>query len=105
MKTLAILGSTGSIGESALKVVNEFPEKFRVKALAAGLRADRALEQAKLLGAEIVAVAREEDAKRLRGELPGVEVLHGEDGLLRVATAEGVQMVLSSIVGAAGLKP
>lgn len=54
---------------------------------------------------ELVSVAREEDAAALRRELPGVEVLCGAEGLLRVATAEGADMVVSALVGAVGLLP
>lgn len=107
MKNLAILGSTGSIGESTLDVVARFPERFTVRALAAGgQRLSRLADQVRLTGAELVAVPGEAEARWLRGELDdGVEVLWGTEGLVRVAAAPEVDLVVSAIVGAAGLVP
>jgi 1-deoxy-D-xylulose-5-phosphate reductoisomerase len=105
-KNLSILGSTGSIGRSALDVVASFPDRFSVVALAAGRRIDLLAEQARRFGAKVVAVAEAADAEKLRGELgPGVAVSYGPEGLLRVALAEEADMVVSALVGAAGLVP
>ncbi|MBI5014613.1 MAG: 1-deoxy-D-xylulose-5-phosphate reductoisomerase [Deltaproteobacteria bacterium] len=107
MKTLSVLGSTGSIGESTLDVVTRFPGRFRVAGLAAGRRRlDRLAEQVRATGARVVAVTGEGEAERLRAQVdPGVEVGWGTEGLVRVATAAGVDLVVSAIVGAAGLVP
>jgi 1-deoxy-D-xylulose-5-phosphate reductoisomerase len=106
VKTLAILGSTGSIGENTLRVVEAFPERFRVVGLAAGRRVDRLAEQARRFGAKMLAVADAADAERLRAELgPGFEVFSGAEGLDRVAVDSGADMVVSALVGAAGLVP
>ena len=107
MKALAILGSTGSVGESTLSVVASFPDHFRVVALAAGSqRIDRLAEQVRFTGARTVAVRGETEAERLRGLVgPEVEVCWGIEGLVRVATMAGAELVVSAIVGAAGLVP
>jgi 1-deoxy-D-xylulose-5-phosphate reductoisomerase len=107
VKALAILGSTGSIGESTLDVVARFPDRFRVTALAAGRRRlERLAEQVRQTGARLVAVTGEAEAGRLRSLVGvGVEVCWGTEGLVRVATAAGVDLVVSAIVGAAGLVP
>ena len=107
MKNLSVLGSTGSIGESTLDVVERFPDRFRVVALAsAGTKPARLAEQARRTGARLVAVADEERARTLRPLVdPGVEVHWGGEGLVRVAEAEEADLVVSAIVGAAGLLP
>jgi len=107
VKNLAILGSTGSIGESTLDVVRRFPDRFRVRAIAAGRnRLERLGEQARTLGVGLVGVPEESDARRLRALVPPhVRVLAGAEGLVAAATAEGVDLVVSAIVGAAGLVP
>ena len=107
MKTLSVLGSTGSIGESTLDVVARFPEKFRVAALAAaGTNPARLAEQAAQTGARLVAVADEDRAAVLRPLLSShVEVFWGAEGLVKAAEVAEADMVVSAIVGAAGLVP
>ncbi len=107
MKRLALLGSTGSIGESTLAVVRQFPERFRVDALAAGGgRLKRLAEQVRETGAILVAVPTAAHAEALAGLVPsGTEVVSGTEGLVRVAGASGADLVVSAIVGAAGLVP
>ncbi|MBI5441553.1 MAG: 1-deoxy-D-xylulose-5-phosphate reductoisomerase [Deltaproteobacteria bacterium] len=106
MKRISILGSTGSIGESTLSVVLRFRDRFRVEALGGGRRVERLAEQARLTGARLVAVRGETEAARLRELVPpDVEVCWGTEGLVRVATANDVDLVVSAIVGAVGLVP
>lgn len=107
MKSLAILGSTGSIGENTLDIVSRFPDRFRVVALAAGRRRlERLAEQVRQTGARVVAVTEKAEAERLRTLVdPSVEVCWGTEGLVRVATGSGANMVVSAVVGAAGLVP
>jgi 1-deoxy-D-xylulose-5-phosphate reductoisomerase len=108
MKTIAILGSTGSIGRSAVEIVLANPEKFRVAALAAGNNIDELERQIVALSPRVVSVAREDSAlelaRRLRGQ-SGVEIMHGDEGLNAVATCGEAGFVLSAIVGASGLVP
>jgi len=109
MKKIAILGSTGSIGNSTLSIVESYPDRFQVVALAAGSNIDKAFEQALRWKPKVLSVARESDAAALRQQLQssglsGIEVLHGTPGTVRVATHSEVDFVVSAIVGVAGLK-
>ncbi|MEW6181970.1 MAG: 1-deoxy-D-xylulose-5-phosphate reductoisomerase [Bacillota bacterium] len=107
-RDIAILGSTGSIGRQTLQLAEEFPERFRVRALAGGRNWRLLLEQAMSFQPEAVALLREEDAESLRAALPsGIEttVFSGSEGLSRVATWQGVDTVLAAVSGSAGLVP
>ncbi len=108
MKHLAILGSTGSIGRSTLAVVAEHPEEFAVVGLAAGKNVALLAEQIKRFRPALVSVQDDAAAARLRelvGPNPGPEILAGRAGALAVATAPGVELVVSAMVGAVGLEP
>jgi 1-deoxy-D-xylulose-5-phosphate reductoisomerase len=107
-KRLAILGSTGSIGASTLDVVETFPDRFGVVALAAGGRVDALEAQARRLRPRLVSVRDAAAAAALRERLPaglGVEVVWGTAGATAVATHPDADLVVSAIVGAAGLEP
>jgi 1-deoxy-D-xylulose-5-phosphate reductoisomerase len=108
MKHLSILGSTGSIGRNALEVVEKFPDRFKVKALAAKDNVSLLADQIKRFGPEIAVVFDDKRALELRAALPaglGVEILYGDDGYKTAATLDSVDMVLTAVVGAAGLLP
>jgi 1-deoxy-D-xylulose-5-phosphate reductoisomerase len=108
MKYLSILGSTGSIGRNALKIIEMFPERFAVKALAAKKDTELLARQIEQFEPEIAVVFDERCAFELKSKLPatsGVEVLYGKDGYIAAATHDAVDMVLSAVVGAAGLMP
>jgi 1-deoxy-D-xylulose-5-phosphate reductoisomerase len=102
---ISILGSTGSIGTNTLKVVERFPDRFRVVGLAAGRQIDRLLEQIDRHRPEIVAVATAEDAERVRSEFSSIRTFHGVDGMVEVATHPDTDFVMSATVGAVGLVP
>jgi 1-deoxy-D-xylulose-5-phosphate reductoisomerase len=109
LKQIAILGSTGSIGQSTLSIVESFPERFAVASLAAGRNVDAAFEQCRRWRPRVVSMATEELASalalRLReAGISGIEVLHGAEGTVRVATLPEVDFVVSAIVGVAGLE-
>lgn len=105
-KRVVILGSTGSIGESALKVARELgPDKMQVVGLAAGTRYAELAEQAKEFGVKDVCIFDESRSKDLKGLLPGCNVSAGAEGLLELATLTNADMILVSIVGTAGLLP
>jgi len=110
MKRIAILGSTGSIGKSTLKIVEAFPDRFSVASLAAGANVDLAFEQALRWHPKIVSMASEESADHLRDKLKKVglahtiEVMSGSSGTVRVATLPEADFVVSAIVGVAGLE-
>jgi 1-deoxy-D-xylulose-5-phosphate reductoisomerase len=108
-RRIAILGSTGSIGRSTLSVVESYPDRFQIVALAAGSNVDAALEQAIRWQPRVLSVARESDADTLRQKvkakgLTQIEVVHGSAGTVRVSTHPDVDFVVSAIVGVAGLE-
>ena len=109
MKRLAILGSTGSIGQSTLSIVESYPERYSVATLAAGRNLDSAFEQIKSWRPKVVSLATEELAAQLASRLraagiTGVEVLWGTAGSVACATHADVDFVVSAIVGVAGLE-
>jgi 1-deoxy-D-xylulose-5-phosphate reductoisomerase len=112
MKGISIIGSTGSIGTQTLDVIAHFPERYRVTGLAAGSRIDLLAEQVQRFQPEVVSVPGPEAASGLKrllldgpawGKLP--EIVHGPEGLETVATHPEAQTVVTSVVGALGLKP
>jgi 1-deoxy-D-xylulose-5-phosphate reductoisomerase len=111
MRSIAVLGSTGSIGTQALEVVRRHPDRFRVVGLAAGRkRLDLLMGQIREFMPPIVAVAdpegADEVARRLGpGPVRGVEILAGQDAAERLALGSDADMVLNAMVGAAGLGP
>jgi len=107
MKRLAILGSTGSIGVNTLDIVRRFPEKFEVVSLSAGLNIQLLKNQILQFRPKLVSVLHKELSETLQRELPNgtVEIVHGVEGLIRVATHPEVDLVVSAIVGAVGLIP
>ena len=105
-RKVVILGSTGSIGTSALKVARQIPERMEVVGLAAGRRVEELAAQAREFGVKHVAIADESLADDLRRLVPaGTEVHVGQDGLSELAVLEGADMILVAIVGTAGLRP
>jgi 1-deoxy-D-xylulose-5-phosphate reductoisomerase len=109
MKRISILGSTGSIGRSTLSVVESYPERFQVIALAAGRNVDAAFEQAQRWKPRLISVAAEPDAAILRARLKAagldkVDVAFGSTGTVQVATHPEADFVVSAIVGVAGLE-
>jgi 1-deoxy-D-xylulose-5-phosphate reductoisomerase len=107
MKNLAILGATGSIGVSTLEIVAANPERFRVQALTGGTNLPRLAEQILRFQPRLVAVLTAGDAERLRQLLGSrtPEILWGVEGFIACATLGEVDLVVSAIVGAAGLIP
>jgi 1-deoxy-D-xylulose-5-phosphate reductoisomerase len=107
MRTIALLGSTGSIGVSTLALVREFPDRFKVHGMVAGRNLKLLARQVKEFAPRCVAIKREEDVPPLRRLLGNhrVEILSGEAGATAVATAAEVDVVLAAIVGGAGLMP
>ena len=105
---MAILGSTGSIGQNALAVVAEHPQEFQVVGLAAGKNLGVLVGQIKELHPALVSVQDEIAARELRallGSDASVEILSGSEGSVAVAMAAEVDLVVSAMVGAVGLEP
>ncbi|MDP2046115.1 MAG: 1-deoxy-D-xylulose-5-phosphate reductoisomerase, partial [Deltaproteobacteria bacterium] len=108
MKSIAILGSTGSIGQSTLAVVAEHPGEFAVSGLAAGQNVKVLAEQIRQFGPARVSVQDEAVAATLRELLPPAgapDILWGAAGAREVAVASGADLVVSAMVGAVGLSP
>lgn len=109
-KRLALLGSTGSIGEQTLDVVEHHPDRFDVVSIAAGTRVARLIEQARQFAPQVVSVADPANVAVIRdalatSEVGGqVRVVSGLDGLDEVAT-EPSDLVVAGLVGAIGLRP
>jgi 1-deoxy-D-xylulose-5-phosphate reductoisomerase len=109
LKRLAILGSTGSIGQSTLSIVESYPERYSVATLAAGRNLDVAFEQTVRWRPRLVSLATEELAavlaNRLRGQgITGTQVVWGSAGSVACAIHPEVDFVVSAIVGVAGLE-
>jgi len=106
-KRIAVLGSTGSIGVSTLDIVRAYPERYTIDALVAGNNIDALELQMREFKPHIVAVGNAESAGVLRNRVSdlGIEVLSGVEGTRACATCSDTQMVVSAIVGAAGLVP
>ncbi|MPZ75195.1 MAG: 1-deoxy-D-xylulose-5-phosphate reductoisomerase [Deltaproteobacteria bacterium] len=107
MRSIALLGSTGSIGVSTLDIVRRFPERFKIFGMVAGQNLKRLATQIKEFSPQRVAIKNEHDVARLRKLLgkQRVDISWGVEGATDIATAEGVDVVLAAIVGGAGLVP
>jgi 1-deoxy-D-xylulose-5-phosphate reductoisomerase len=109
MKSVTILGSTGSIGTQALDVVRRNPDRFKVVGLsAAGANQELLVGQVREFLPPHVAIADEQaaaDVKAKIGALPGVEVIAGPDAAERLAGETETDLVLNGLVGSAGLAP
>ena len=108
MKTLALLGSTGSIGKNVVDVVRQFPDRFRLAGLAAGRNVDLLAQQVIEFRPELISVIDQPHAIQLKKQIPSMfhnRIVVGQDGNIAVAAMAGVDITVSAIVGAAGLLP
>lgn len=105
MKKIALLGSTGSIGTSTLRIVEHLPESFSIGTLAAHSNIDLLEEQIKKFKPELVAVFEEKMAAELKKRIPGQQIVSGEAGLLEAAAHPSVDFVVMAIVGTQALQP
>ena len=106
VKCVSILGSTGSIGRQSLDVISHLPD-IRVAALTAGSGVERMVQQCRRFHPELAVMATREAAMQLETELndPSIAIAWGEEGLIRAATLESVDCVITAVVGMVGLKP
>ncbi len=105
-KTISLLGSTGSIGTSTLDVVRRSNGRIRVSGLAAGRNVDLLVEQVHEFRPDFAAVMTRELAQSLADKVgSGTQIVWGKAGYKRIASLESVDMVVSAMVGAAGLVP
>jgi 1-deoxy-D-xylulose-5-phosphate reductoisomerase len=107
MKTISILGSTGSIGVNTLDVVARNPEQFKVCGLAAGNNIDLLVEQTRKFRPRVISVMNPAKRDELKDKLSGekVEILCGEEGASVIASLPESDLLVSAIVGSAGLVP
>ncbi|GAB6267853.1 MAG: 1-deoxy-D-xylulose-5-phosphate reductoisomerase [Smithella sp.] len=108
MKKITILGSTGSIGCSALDVIGKNPERFQVVALAAGKNIALLKKQIEKFKPKVVAVSAKESALQLRDSLTTkdkVKIFYDQEGLKEIASLPSADVVISAISGSAGLIP
>ena len=106
VKCVSILGSTGSIGRQSLDVISHLPD-IRVAALTAGSGVERMVQQCRRFHPELAVMATREAAMQLEKELndASIAIAWGEEGLIRAATLESVDCVITAVVGMVGLKP
>ena len=106
-KQIAILGSTGSIGSQALQVVAEHPDLYEVYALTANNSVEQLIQQARQFMPEAVVIANENKYEELKQALAGlpIKVYAGVEALCQVVESGPIDIVLSAMVGYAGLKP
>ncbi len=102
---IAVLGSTGSIGQQALEEIRRYPERFRVVALAAGKNVELLATQAQEFGVPDLAVSDADTAEKLHRLLPKARVRHGPTGLAELAALPEVDLVVNAVVGAIGIFP
>jgi 1-deoxy-D-xylulose-5-phosphate reductoisomerase len=106
MKNVVLLGSTGSIGTSTVKVAEDLPDHIRLVGLAAGNNAELLLQQTQKHLPEAISINDRAKARDLEKTLGATTpVYSGDDGLIRLATLQSADIVLIAIVGTAGLKP
>jgi 1-deoxy-D-xylulose-5-phosphate reductoisomerase len=106
MKNIVLLGSTGSIGTSTLKVVDDLPDRLRIVGLAAGGNVQLLSEQVRRYRPEAVSLRDAEQLAALQSIVEhGTQVYGGDEGLLRLATLPSADILLIAIVGTAGLLP
>ncbi|MGH7953154.1 MAG: 1-deoxy-D-xylulose-5-phosphate reductoisomerase [Limisphaerales bacterium] len=106
MKNVVLLGSTGSIGTSTVKVAEDLPDRIRLLGLGAGNNFDLLLEQTRKHRPEAISIFDPAKARELQNALAtSTKVFSGPDGLIQLATLPAADIVLIAIVGTAGLKP
>jgi 1-deoxy-D-xylulose-5-phosphate reductoisomerase len=105
MKNVVLLGSTGSIGTSTVKVVEDLPNRFRLLALAAGNNVTLLKEQIRKHQPAAVSISDPKKCGEIEKEFPSLPVHCSDEGLLKLATLPEADIVLIAIVGTAGLQP
>ena len=106
-KRVSILGSTGSIGISTLKILMNLKDEFEVTCITANTNFELLVDQAKRFNPESVCIVDESSYKKVKNALSStdIEILSGRSGLLDVSQRDNVDIVVNALVGAAGLEP
>ncbi|MGG6446731.1 1-deoxy-D-xylulose-5-phosphate reductoisomerase [Pseudobacillus badius] len=105
MKKLSLLGATGSIGRQTLDVIREHREEFSLAAFSAGRNIEETRKIIREFQPALVAVARQEDADKLKSEFPFLQIMHGEEGLVETAVFQQADMLVNAVLGSIGLRP
>lgn len=105
MKSISLLGATGSIGQQTLDIVKEHPESFQISALSVGRNIEKTKEIIREFQPKLVSVLQEEDARALQKEFPKTDFTFGNQGLIDVATYADSTYLLNSVLGSVGLEP
>ena len=105
MSSIAVFGSTGSIGTTTLSIVGKYPDLFRVRALAAGHNIGLLRKQIKTFRPRYASVISERDAVVLQREFRGVEFFFGQEGLNALSRIEDMDLMVMAILGLAALMP
>ncbi|MGY8781198.1 MAG: 1-deoxy-D-xylulose-5-phosphate reductoisomerase, partial [Fidelibacterota bacterium] len=106
-KRISILGSTGSIGVNALKVISHLKDEFDIVSLSANKNVDLLIEQANQFQPKAICIVDEVGFPQVQNALgsSGIEILKGREGLLELASRDNVDVLLNGLVGAAGMEP
>lgn len=104
MREIALLGSTGSIGQNALKIVEDNRKKYRIRSLSAGKNIEILVEQIKRYEPETVCVSDKKDIEGLKSLFPKVKFYYGSEGLLEIVSADSVNTIISAITGTVPLE-
>tara|TARA_B100000700_G_scaffold121252_1_gene136106 strand:+ start:978 stop:2222 length:1245 start_codon:yes stop_codon:yes gene_type:complete len=104
-KKITILGSTGSIGQSTLEIVRQFPKKFQIYALSCNNSTELLANQIKEFNPKVACVGSKKQALYLQNSFPKTKLVWGMDSLSEISCDKEVDMLVAGIVGAAGLKP
>ena len=105
MKKISIFGSTGSIGTTTLRIVEENPDLFQAITLVAGRNITKLIEQIHKFQPKHVYITAKENADRLKKEFPDLDIYYGEEGLREISKLEDADIAVSALVGISGLEP
>ncbi|MBO0466569.1 1-deoxy-D-xylulose-5-phosphate reductoisomerase [Enterococcus plantarum] len=105
MKNIALLGATGSIGTNTVAVVTAYPELFQIESLTFHSNSEKGADLIKMLKPKYVGVGTEQMKQEFTTRFPEIEFGVGEEGLIKAATLESVDVVLTAVTGSVGLNP
>jgi 1-deoxy-D-xylulose-5-phosphate reductoisomerase len=105
MKTIGILGSTGSVGKQSLEVINNNQDKFSVKFLAANSNVNLLIKQTKKFKPDFICIYDKSKYIQLRSNVSSTKVLSGYEGLMELCELSNIDIILNAIVGYSGLEP
>ena len=105
MKTISILGSTGSIGKQTIEVIERMNDEFQIKYLSAHNNVDLLIEQSKSINPSAVCIGDKSKVEILEANLNDVEIFSGREGLLELASRDDVDLMVNGLVGSPGMEP